>query len=49
MLTMIASAAGTVHAADATSVPEIDGSSATVALGILAGAVLIVRARMRAK
>ena len=47
LATVIVSVATPVHASVTTSVPEIDGSSVAAGLGLLAGAVLILRTRMR--
>jgi hypothetical protein len=43
---MVAAMASPLHAA-AAAVPEIDGSSMVAGLGLLSGAVLILRARQR--
>ena len=46
ILTVIASVADSAHATFVT-VPEIDTASLATGLGLLTGAVLIVRSRMR--
>ena len=46
MLAMVVAMAGTLYAT-AGNVPEIDGASMATGLGVVSGAVLIVRARMR--
>jgi hypothetical protein len=46
MLALVSSITGTVHATTAV-VPEISGTSIATGLGLLSGAVLILRARMR--
>ena len=43
---MVVSMASTVHAT-AAIVPEIDGTAVAAGLGLLSGAVLILRARLR--
>ncbi len=48
MLTILASATGTVYAT-ISSVPEVNASSLSAGLGLLAGAVMILRARMHRK
>ena len=48
MLTILASATGTVYATFG-SVPEVNASSLSAGLGLLAGAVMILRARMHRK
>jgi hypothetical protein len=42
---VLASLSTAVMAGGATAVPEIDGSSFTAALGLLAGGILMLRAR----
>lgn len=44
---VIASLATSVSAGGPRAVPEIDGASITAGLGLLAGGVLLVRARLR--
>ena len=46
MLAMVVAMAGTLHATTG-NVPEIDGTSIATGLGLVSGAVLILRARMR--
>jgi len=46
LLVMVAAMAGTLHATTGV-VPEINGSSLATGLGLLSGAVLILRARLR--
>jgi len=46
---VIASLATSVSAGVVSAVPEIDGASITAGLGLLAGGVLLVRARLRRK
>ena len=46
LLVMVAAMAGTLHATSGV-VPEIHGSSLAMGLGLLSGAVLILRARLR--
>jgi len=46
MLVMVVAMASTLHAT-AAIVPEIDGTSVAAGLGLLSGAVLILRARIR--
>lgn len=46
VLAMVGPMAGTLHAT-AAIVPEIDGTSMATGLGLLSGAVLILRARLR--
>lgn len=48
MLTILASATGTAYATFG-SVPEVSASSVSAGLGLLAGAVMILRARMHRK
>jgi hypothetical protein len=45
---MVVAMAGTLHAT-ASNVPEIDGASMATGLGVVSGAVLILRARTRRK
>ena len=45
MLIVLASISTTVSAGATTAVPEIDGAAITTGLGLLAGGVLLVRAR----
>jgi hypothetical protein len=47
-LAMVAAMAGTLHATIGV-VPEIDGASMATGLGLLSGAVLILRAGIRRK
>ncbi len=47
MLIVLASVATSLHAGTVSAVPEIDGASLTAGLGLLAGGVLVVRARLR--
>ncbi len=49
MVVVIGSVAASVHATIAGPVPEIDSSSFTAGLGLLSGAVMIVRSRLRRK
>ncbi len=49
ILTVIAAVAVSVSATASAPVPEIDASSITAGVGLLAGGVMIVRARMRRK
>jgi len=49
MLFVLAALATPLLAGAGTQVPEIDGASITTGLGLLAGGVLIVRARWHAK
>ena len=44
---VVASLATSVSAGGPVAVPEIDGASITAGLGLLAGGVLLVRARLR--
>jgi hypothetical protein len=46
MLVMVMAMASTLHAT-AAIVPEIDGTAVATGLGLLSGAVLILRARIR--
>ncbi|CAN5723935.1 hypothetical protein BH18ACI5_BH18ACI5_14980 [soil metagenome] len=48
-LIVFASVATSLHAGNFPAVPEIDSSSFTAGLGLLTGAVMIVRSRMRRK
>ena len=48
MLAMVIAMAGTLHATVG-AVPETDGASMATGLGVVSGAVLILRARMRRK
>ena len=45
LLLMVVSAADTVRATTAPGVPEIDGGTIPIALGILSAGVLLLRAR----
>jgi len=47
MFIVLASVATTLNAGLGGSVPEVDGSSVAAGLGLLAGGVLLVRARLR--
>jgi len=47
LATIIGSVASPIHATVQQPVPEIDGSSVAAGLGLLAGAVMILRTRMR--
>lgn len=47
MLIVLASVATSLHAGVVAAVPEIDGASLTAGLGLLAGGVLVLRARLR--
>jgi len=47
MLIVLASVATTLNAGTGGSVPEVDGSSVAAGLGLLAGGVMLVRARLR--
>ncbi len=47
LVTIIVAVATPVEASLVGPVPEIDGSSVAAGLGVLAGAVLILRTRMR--
>jgi hypothetical protein len=49
LLIVLGAVAGSVQATVVGPVPEIDSSSITAGLGLLAGAVMIVRARTRRK
>ncbi len=49
MVVVIGSVAASVHATIVGPVPEIDSSSFTAGLGLLTGAVMIVRSRLRRK
>jgi len=46
---VLASLSTSLSAGAATTVPEIDGGTITTGLGLLTGAVLLVRARLRAR
>ena len=45
LLLMVVSVAGTAHAGTLPTVPEIDGSTIPIALGILGAGVMLLRAR----
>ena len=49
LLFIVHSVQNIAFAGAVSDVPEIDGSSISVGLGLLAGAVLIIRARRRSK
>ena len=49
LVILLIGAAGSAMPAAATSVPEIDSASAAGALALLTGALLVIRARRKAK
>ena len=49
MVSVIGSVAASVHGGSVGPVPEIDSSSVTAGLGLLAGAVMILRSRIGRK